>query len=1482
MKKVNKQILSAFLALLLFVSSCPAGAFATENDLGADSITEMAQTTQPAETEPAETAPTVAEDAQSQDTDVTAEVVCEVCGALPCICEENEDVTKPEKDPAIGRIATITSIFPILWKDPTTGAASNQVSPLYSTMPRYVKIVDVYQFSETVKLYKLDAADGYTWPQEYNDYRYMESTKLTLVNVCDICGGYGCTAVHTYCDVCQKYDCGLTHEPVETEPTEPEETEPTGPDETEPTDPEETEPTEPENSCACCENCTGAEDCPCKCGDCDFCENEIPQVKDEATGITVYAEAFPEDVTLSVAPADVSNQLTQFGISEEKKVFGFDISLIETDNVDYQPETGAVVKIPVSVPVGTKIGILHTHNGNTTYVGMTEVLADGTIEFYTDGFSEFAGFTVDFHYNSIDFSIGGLTSIKLSDLFVALGIDRNAADAVSVVFSDPTLVAVSTIEGDWLLTSLEAFQTEETLVITFANGEIIIIDVTDAQHNSANDPVNTGTSSGSTGYRIFSAVSGINAAWSVLKGHHKITVNLYGTDGSLIDYSVFVEHPSAGGWLSFSSSSYWFKVGDYDFGSGNPSREDRDTIKMGGMGYGGYYNAYYGEYRGQRENSINIHMYSTDVWYDANYCDINQVSKFANYAGEVGNRTVIVYAYNANTGNYYEVGRNTVSFPTFESISADDLIVTPYKGWYVANKTASGSTYNVYLSPYTYTVAYNGNGATGGSTANSTHYYGAEKALTTNGYSRTGYYFAGWSTAANGSVQYADGAKVINLSATNGATVTLYAVWTPIYKVTLDNQGATSAGTTAYWYIYNTTKVVSGETVYYWTNQACTTPLSGYTISTPTRTGYTFGGYYTGKNGTGTQYVNASGTCVNNLYSAVAADSTLYAYWTPKTDASYTIQCYISGTSTLLHTQTVTAQAYGNEITVSAPAIAGYTATTASGKVTAGYSGNVVTFYYTANSKKVSYQYAGHIPASATSLPAASFKNYNDIVTVAAAPTANGYTFSGWTTSDVTISGGQFTMPDKAVTLTGTWTLVSYTATLVYDNGQNNGSVTYTIEEAITLPTLTRDGYTHSGWKVTSANGNWNVGDGYTGSTPLGKYGNVSFTAQWEVIDYDLSYDLGGGTLEQPNPDSYNINSNTITLNNPSKTGYLFDGWVGSNGTTAQTTVTIEKGSMDERHYTAIWTPISYTIIYNGNGSTSGSMDPQTFVYDTEQALSPNAFAREFTVSFDANGGQPLESAVASSAFSGWTKPTRAANSYADGEQVINLTATHNEEITLYAIWTPGAITLPQPSNNALPFLGWFTAPEGGEKIGNAGDSYAPDGDVTIYAQWGNPFYTITFDTNGGSAIAPISLAAGEAIPTITPPVKNGAKFVGWSPALPATMPAEHITVVAMWEYEETLTISVDGQKNETFLFRVKDTAGNVNIIVSVQGGKSVTIGGLYHGVYNIEELGSWSWTCATPAAGQVTLKADDNVADNKITFTKSGSSCWLRGENHN
>ncbi|MBQ9730240.1 MAG: InlB B-repeat-containing protein, partial [Clostridia bacterium] len=87
--------------------------------------------------------------------------------------------------------------------------------------------------------------------------------------------------------------------------------------------------------------------------------------------------------------------------------------------------------------------------------------------------------------------------------------------------------------------------------------------------------------------------------------------------------------------------------------------------------------------------------------------------------------------------------------------------------------------------------------------------------------------------------------------------------------------------------------------------------------------------------------------------------------------------------------------------------------------------------------------------------------------------------------------------------------------------------------ETFEAPTTTKLGYTFTGW-VTAG------GEAYDFSAPV--TADVSLTATWELDTYALSYDLAGGTLAVANPDSYNVHTDTITLNEPTRVGYVFDG----------------------------------------------------------------------------------------------------------------------------------------------------------------------------------------------------------------------------------------------------------------------------------------------------------------------------------------------------
>ena len=95
--------------------------------------------------------------------------------------------------------------------------------------------------------------------------------------------------------------------------------------------------------------------------------------------------------------------------------------------------------------------------------------------------------------------------------------------------------------------------------------------------------------------------------------------------------------------------------------------------------------------------------------------------------------------------------------------------------------------------------------------------------------------------------------------------------------------------------------------------------------------------------------------------------------------------------------------------------------------------------------------------------------------------------------------------------------------------------------------------------------------------------------------------------------------------------------------------------------------------------------------------------------------------------------------------------------------------------------VGWATV-DGGEKVYGLDAVYTQNEALTLYPVWNTNKYTITFDTNGGSEIAPITQDYGTQITAPADPTREGYTFIGWDKAIPATMPAENVTVTAQWQ----------------------------------------------------------------------------------------------------
>ena len=109
---------------------------------------------------------------------------------------------------------------------------------------------------------------------------------------------------------------------------------------------------------------------------------------------------------------------------------------------------------------------------------------------------------------------------------------------------------------------------------------------------------------------------------------------------------------------------------------------------------------------------------------------------------------------------------------------------------------------------------------------------------------------------------------------------------------------------------------------------------------------------------------------------------------------------------------------------------------------------------------------------------------------------------------------------------------------------------------------------------------------------------DVSITASVAPITYSITYDLAGGSVATNNPATYTVETPTFTLNNPTRTGYMFAGWTQAEGDTPQSTVTIETGSTGNRTYTAHWTTKTYTVTLDNQGATTAGTESVSATFD--------------------------------------------------------------------------------------------------------------------------------------------------------------------------------------------------------------------------------------------------------------------------------------------
>ena len=605
-----------------------------------------------------------------------------------------------------------------------------------------------------------------------------------------------------------------------------------------------------------------------------------------------------------------------------------------------------------------------------------------------------------------------------------------------------------------------------------------------------------------------------------------------------------------------------------------------------------------------------------------------------------------------------------------------------------------------------YTVTFNSQGGSAVASVNA-NYNSTITAPTTP--TLTGYTFGGWFKEAACINAWTFASDVVS------ANTTLYAKWTiNSYTVTFNAQGGTA--------------VASVNANY---NTTITAPTA------PTRTGYTFWGWY------------KEAACTNTwtfTSDVVTANTTLYGKWTINT---YTVTFNSQGGSAVA---SINANYNTTITTPTAPTRTGYTFggwyketactntwTFATDRVMA-----ITTLYakWTINTYTVTFN------AQGGSAVANINANFNTTITAPASPTRIGYDFSGWYKEAACINAWTFAS-DKVTTNTilyAKWT--TYTVTFNSQGGSIVASVNTSFNTTISAPASPDlEGYTFGGWfKEAACTNSWNfANDRVTANTTL--------YAKWAINTYTVTFNSNGGTPVASVTAVYNTKISEPTP--PAKTGYTFDGWYINLSDPFRFNFNLYKIT-NNTALQAKWIPITYYVTFysEGIGVNSRGAEYNTPVERPDDPVRTghifNGWYKEPTFITPWNFSTDLVTSTMS-LYAKWTAITYTVTFNSQGGSSIpNVVVNHGAKV---AEPTP-------PIRNGYTLRGWYDQPTDGFIW--FFDYSTVTEDMTLYAYWMINTYTITFDSKGGTPVASVSTEFNSTITAPSAPTRTGYAFVGW------------------------------------------------------------------------------------------------------------------------
>jgi uncharacterized repeat protein (TIGR02543 family) len=551
----------------------------------------------------------------------------------------------------------------------------------------------------------------------------------------------------------------------------------------------------------------------------------------------------------------------------------------------------------------------------------------------------------------------------------------------------------------------------------------------------------------------------------------------------------------------------------------------------------------------------------------------------------------------------------------------------------------------------------------------------------------------------------------------------------------------------------------------------------------PQKVGYTFVGWTTNANGTGTTYQPGASL-------TPSANVSLFAQWSGNTNTiSYDANTgtgsvpasgsYVSGAATAY---TVLAKPDG--LTKTGSDFIGWN-TAANGSGTSYSAGAALTTLANtvlyAQWSASTYSYSYQLNGGTSAQPASGTAAYNTAITLPTAPTREGFTFTGWN------DGSPISLSTTTVNLTSNkifvaqWTAQSFTITFDGNNafgGVNttgsvaNGSyISGGVPYSIAANGFAKAGYNFAGWK-NSAGTIFVVGSGY--STPA----NLTLIAQWTPASYTITYNANGATSGAPAVASETWTFSPTTplalsaAGNLLKTGFTFSGWaLTANSNTGVTSASPTSNAT----YFAVWTPTQFTVSYAAGAGASGTVASpgikifgESFTLDSASSLTPpptNANV-SFSFAFWSDGNKtykrgatyvmPAENVVLTANWIAIYNVTYNPNG--GNSSIANIQKAENDPLTIEVAAT----------RTGYNFVKWEDQSLG---LWNPGETTTVTaGRFLFNAQWSPKNNAISFNGNnntGGSVPANgtyVTDAAAYVIPGNSGSlVRTGYTFIGWN-----------------------------------------------------------------------------------------------------------------------